>query len=146
MNQRENGHSLGNRLSAGLLLVALGAVAYVTLTNRNADASEPVIPEGAALSSWQHNGQYGRYVLRLAHTGRIPTGKQLVATVLSDTNCTPDDRGLSHCHNALRLPDGTQVTVINNHRMARNGCLRPGYELVLNAIDRQWVTGTIVNR
>lgn len=140
------GYSAVTRLTAVLLLVAAGVVSYMTLADRDAHANEPPIPEGVALSSWQNNGRDGRYVLQVMQEGAVPAGEQVVATVLSDTNCTPDERGLSHCHNALRLPDGSQVTVINNHRMAVNGCLRPGERLALSAVNRRWVAGRILDR
>ena len=53
------------------------------------------------------------------------------ARVLSDTRCTPDAHGVSHCLNRLRLADGRTVTVVHDHRMATMPCLSPGEHVSL---------------
>lgn len=48
------------------------------------------------------------------------------ATVLADLDCTPDAQDISHCHNPLRLADGSRVEVIHVHSMAAVPCLAAG--------------------
>ena len=48
------------------------------------------------------------------------------ATVLTDEQCQPDARGVSHCLNRLRLSDGTQIEVRHPHDMSDVACLSPG--------------------
>ncbi|HUZ64614.1 MAG TPA: hypothetical protein VMU82_13010 [Acetobacteraceae bacterium] len=48
------------------------------------------------------------------------------ATVLTDTNCMPDQADISHCHNALRLADGSTITVRHDHAIRRHPCFTPG--------------------
>lgn len=47
------------------------------------------------------------------------------AVVWSDSDCTPDDEGISHCLNELLIAD-SKVTIRHSHRMAQIPCLRPG--------------------
>jgi hypothetical protein len=56
----------------------------------------------------------------------MPPAVATTATVLTDTNCMPDHAGISHCHNALRLADGSTITVRHDHDMRRDPCFTPG--------------------
>ena len=53
------------------------------------------------------------------------------ATVLTDEQCQPDARGVSHCLNRLRLPDGTDIEVRHPHDMSKVPCLAPGEHVQL---------------
>jgi hypothetical protein len=55
----------------------------------------------------------------------------MMATVMSDTNCAADAQGVSHCHNQLRMNDGTMLTVQHNHRMSDTPCLSPGEHILV---------------
>lgn len=57
--------------------------------------------------------------------GRMP-GATTTAVVLTDTDCTPDFAGISHCRNELRLADGSTIAVRHHHDMQRYSCLSPG--------------------
>lgn len=48
------------------------------------------------------------------------------ATVLSDEECQPDARGVSHCLNRLRLWDGSEIQLRHPHVMTKVPCLAPG--------------------
>jgi len=48
------------------------------------------------------------------------------ATVLTDEQCQPDEHGVSHCLNRLRLPDGSEIQVRHPHNMDAVPCLAPG--------------------
>ena len=57
--------------------------------------------------------------------GIIPK-RPVRAIVETDENCTPDTYGISHCTNALQLPDGRILLVRHDHNMQAYPCLKPG--------------------
>ena len=57
--------------------------------------------------------------------GTVPR-RAVSATVLTDEDCAPDERGVSHCRNRLRLASGRTVTVRHPHRMSDVPCMTPG--------------------
>lgn len=57
--------------------------------------------------------------------GAAPEGRQQ-ATVTSDENCQPDDEGVSHCRNNIRLAGGEVIRVEHAHDMRVVPCLAPG--------------------
>jgi hypothetical protein len=59
--------------------------------------------------------------------GNLPDGVQQ-ATVLTDSNCTPDAEGISHCINVLKM-GRQQISLRHNHNMAEVPCLSPGEEV-----------------
>ena len=59
-------------------------------------------------------------------------GRRISATVLSDTRCNPDAKGVSHCLNRLRPAGGAVVTVVHDHRMMDMPCLSPGEHVTLS--------------
>lgn len=61
---------------------------------------------------------------RLVH-GAMPHA-QIRGTVLTDSECTPDMTGISHCRNEIRLADGSTIAVRHPHDMADVPCLSPG--------------------
>jgi hypothetical protein len=67
------------------------------------------------------------------------------AVVLTDTRCSPDARGVSHCLNRMRLADGTVVTAQHDHRMTEMPCLSPGEPVRLTPRRQDagyWSNGT----
>ena len=127
---------------AGVLAVA--AAVYAGGAPAQGDPAR--IPPGAAIKSWQDNGAEGRYVLQIIK-GQLPkTVKPITATVTSDTDCDADAQGLSHCHNILKLTDGTEITVIDTHNMHRNRCLGSGDQLALAGLGKPWIVGTLFKR
>ena len=66
---------------------------------------------------------------RMLH-GRLVGGQMPMAAtmgeVMSDEDCAPDDMGISHCRNAVRLADGRTIVVRHPHDMGRVPCLTPG--------------------
>lgn len=89
------------------------------------------------LGSWRQNGENGRYYAPLI-AGATPQ-RATVGTVRTDTDCTPDAQGLSHCHNVIELPSGRTVTVQDNHDMRVNRCLSPGEAVTVMPIGPGWV-------
>jgi hypothetical protein len=58
-------------------------------------------------------------------SGNLPA-QPVTATVLTDENCDPDEAGISHCINSLRMPDGSTTQVRHHHPMSTVACLTPG--------------------
>ncbi|HUW37826.1 MAG TPA: hypothetical protein VMV91_10885 [Rhodocyclaceae bacterium] len=136
-------HPTGRWLLGALVMGALGAAAvYYTTGPRG--SGEPAIPAGVQLSSWYDNGHDGRYVLQVADGHAPSAGERVAGIVRSDSNCTPDAQGLSHCHNAIELANGEQITVIDTHQISRNPCLKAGGKITLTGIGSSWITGTLV--
>ena len=128
---------------AGVSFVA--AMILVSLTQGGMDkAKEPIMPHGVALSQWSNNGQHGQYVLQVLDGTAPAAGRTLPGVVINDTHCTPDARGLSHCHNVIALEDGRQITVINTHTMKRHHCLESGERVSLRRINVSWVKATLL--
>lgn len=119
-------------IAAAALLVALGACGAGTQSG---------IPAGAGIHSWYENGTGGRYVAPVIEGSARSLGSgSRIGVVLSDTNCAPDARGLSHCHNGIAFGDGTEITVMDNHQMSRHRCLRPGERVRVSLLKGDWVT------
>jgi len=89
------------------------------------------------LASWQHNGEDGRYYAPLIE-GATPRQATL-GTVRTDTDCTPDAQGLSHCHNVIELLSGDTITIQDDHDMRVNRCLDPGEVVTVTPIAPGWV-------
>jgi len=64
--------------------------------------------------------------------------------VTTDTDCDADAQGVSHCHNILKMADGTQMTVIDSHNMHRFRCLGPGDQMTFTTAGKGWVIGTLL--
>ena len=58
-------------------------------------------------------------------SGTMPT-TVVRATVVTDEQCQPDARRISHCLNRLRLADGSEIQVRHPHNMQAVACLAPG--------------------
>ncbi|TSA10453.1 MAG: hypothetical protein D4R74_14710 [Betaproteobacteria bacterium] len=133
-------HYPAGRLLLGLLV--LGAAALYSYKVQAA-SDQPPIPHGVAMQSWQDNGQDGRYLLQLAQGQALKAGKPVIGTVTSDTDCEIDAEGLSHCHNNIKLADGSEIMVIDTHNMHRNRCLGAGDRLSLTGVKGPWIMGTL---
>ena len=107
-------------VAAGFLVAGLSSAAW---------AWEPKLPNGVrGPSSWYLNGKGGRYFVPIIQ-GKLlgPT----IGIVKTDSNCTPDDQGLSHCHNRIELPSGRTITIQNTHKMKNFRCLSPGEQIAV---------------
>ncbi len=79
-----------------------------------------VAPTGQKLP--QPSGINGVLMASLV-SGQLPA-EATQATVQTDTNCTPDPQGVSHCLNQLTI--GTlEVTIQHHHAMSTTPCLTP---------------------
>ena len=88
-------------------------------------SSSPVV-QSRRCGPWRgcENGKDGIDVVDLL-SGTAPAAP-VTATVLTDEQCMPDRYGISHCLNALRLPDGSRITVRHSHDMNEYACLIQG--------------------
>lgn len=131
---------------AGLLL-ALAAAAVLLWPTAPAQAASNQPQQATAsndvpafitdLASWQHNGENGRYYAPIID-GATPAQATL-GTVKTDTDCTPDQEGLSHCHNVIELLSGGTITIQDNHNMMINRCLSPGEQVTVTPLHNGWV-------
>ena len=132
---------------AGVLgLFAVGAIAFAVAPS--GDAAAPSVPSsGKARESVspaqgelrtllvfrdaEPSRSQGAALRAQLLDGRVPAGRN-VAVVLTDEDCAPDAEGISHCTNALRLPDGSTFTVRHPHSMAAVPCLAPGEDVLVS--------------
>lgn len=85
----------------------------------------------------QKNGVNGIYVVNLL-SGSFEG--EVKGKVLSDTNCTPDEEGISRCHNEIELDNQQKIMVVTPHNMQKNRCLRPGESVRLSKTEEGKVT------
>lgn len=79
--------------------------------------------------SYCQNGRAGIDVAMLK-SGTVPK-RPVKAIVETDENCMPDAYGISHCTNALQLPDGSTLVVRHDHNMQVYPCLKPGETVMI---------------
>jgi hypothetical protein len=65
--------------------------------------------------------------------GTKPPSSETDAVVVTDENCTPDAKGVSHCRNEIRMASGKTVRVQHDHRMHEVPCLVPGEKVRLRS-------------
>ena len=128
----------GNKFILSGLIVA--GISASLLGAPIAMSAQPEIPTGAGISSWVENGSGGKYTLQILE-GTLPeAGKSVTAKVLSDSNCAPDEEGINHCENVIKMPDGSKLVGIDNHRMSVNRCLRAGEKVTISMLINGWAT------
>jgi hypothetical protein len=62
--------------------------------------------------------------------GHLPGG-EVGGMVMTDEDCAPDEHGVSHCRNLVRLDSGQTVALRHPHNMTYVPCLEPGERVVL---------------
>ncbi|MGP4108694.1 hypothetical protein [Virgibacillus sp. L01] len=107
------------------VVIALTLVLFVTLPSENNTAGNSLTQEEVESGlNLQENGESGTYTVNLI-SGNF--GQESKGKVLNDTDCTPDEEGISRCHNDIELVDSNKkITIVNPHNMKNNRCLRPG--------------------
>lgn len=132
---------LNTPFKARQLLVITATALLATVVACSANAQEPAIPSVAGIHSWYKNGAGGHYIAPLiAGSAQSLASGSRIGRVLTDTNCTPDAQGLSHCHNNIEFSDGSRITIMDTHQMSRHRCLRPGERVRVKLFSEQWVT------
>ncbi|TLP42300.1 hypothetical protein FDK21_20000 [Cohaesibacter sp. CAU 1516] len=129
---------LSNKLILSGLIIA--GISATLLGAPIAMSAQVEIPAGAGISSWVENGSGGIYTLQILE-GTLPeAGRSVTAKVLSDSNCAPDEEGINHCENEIKMPDGSKLKGIDHHRMSVNRCLRAGEKVTISMLTDGWAT------
>lgn len=66
-----------------------------------------------------------RRLSAMLEEGTMPA-RPMMAEVLTDSECAPDARMISHCRNVVRLTNGRQLVLRHPHDMTSVPCLAPG--------------------
>lgn len=138
-------------MAAMVAVVAVGVAMYVALEGRPKEGV-PVAPAGRAETGSAHDAnpasirtvlisdtlvdfvsEPGGDVRVFLSEGEMPA-RGTSATVLTDENCEPDERGVSHCLNRLDLVGGQTLQVIHHHRMTDVPCLTPGEQVLVEPL------------
>ncbi len=106
-------------------VIALTLLLFITLPSENNTAVDSLTQEEVeSRLNLQENGASGTYTVNLI-SGNF--GQESKGKVLNDTDCTPDEEGISRCHNDIELVNSNKkITIVNPHNMKNNRCLRPG--------------------
>ena len=67
-------------------------------------------------------------------TGQLPDGA-MQAIVRTDSNCQPDQEGISHCLNELAI-GSTTIVVRHHHKMRDVPCLTPGETINILSLEQ----------
>ena len=127
-------------LAAGILMISVMGIGVVSLGGHTMVPKEQdqIIPVSAM--NWQNNGANGQRIVKII-------GGHLVAptqgVVLTDTHCNPDAKGLSHCHNVIRLKNHQTIKVIDTHNIMHYGCLRIDEPVSVTPLGASWARVTI---
>ena len=68
---------------------------------------------------------HARRLSAMLEAGAMPHGP-MMAEVLSDTDCAPDEQMVSRCRNEMQLANGDKIVVRHPHDMRDVPCLAPG--------------------
>jgi hypothetical protein len=103
--------------------------------SRRAVAEHPVVvpeaPRTVSVSTTMPAPSPGpRRLAAMLEDGVLPS-RRAMAEVVSDTECTPDARMISHCRNEVRLADGRTIVLRHPHDMRDVPCLAPGESVLL---------------
>jgi hypothetical protein len=66
--------------------------------------------------------------------GQLPS-QAMQAVVQTDSNCQPDEHGVSHCLNELAVGEST-IMVRHHHKMSDVPCLTPGETVTLLSLEQ----------
>jgi hypothetical protein len=66
--------------------------------------------------------------------GQLPS-QAMQAVVQTDSNCQPDEHGVSHCLNELAIGSAT-VMVRHHHKMSDVPCLTPGETVTILSLEQ----------
>ena len=68
---------------------------------------------------------HARRLSAMLEAGAMPH-QPMMAEVLSDTECSPDEQMVSRCRNGMQLANGDRIVVRHPHDMRDVPCLAPG--------------------
>lgn len=112
--------------------LVIGALLFLLPRLGAQQGAQAISPPGFTFAT---NGEGGRYLVKLQQ-GTLPAQAQ--GTVRTDTNCTPDARGYSHCRNQIVLATGKSALVETTHIMDRYPCFVPGQTVSLAHQSGPW--------
>ncbi|QSO52854.1 hypothetical protein JZ785_02685 [Alicyclobacillus curvatus] len=134
---------------AGALLVSGIIIGFAevlhhpsSVTTVSKGSNTPTVGFNPTQFNWQENGAGGqRYVQVIQGSLTANVG----GIVKTDTDCTADSAGLSHCHNVIALDNQSQITVIDTHNMSKNPCLNPGERVNLQPVSQSFAKLVVVS-
>ncbi|MTT32581.1 hypothetical protein GMB86_11235 [Terrilactibacillus sp. BCM23-1] len=129
---------VGGMVALGLLLIFAWKFAQ---TNSNSHKKTSIETKIEALN-WQKNGKNGEYITK-RHEGMITT--KMEGIIQTDTDCSPDSKGISRCHNKIKLSNNKEVSVINIHNMKTYSCFKPGQKVTVEPLNQKWFKVIKVN-
>lgn len=113
---------------AATIFAAPLAIAALILAVGSGDADDSAPPGRTLLVSRAEMpppSRADRPLHALRVSGAVPR-RPTSGTVLTDEQCAPDARGVSHCLNEINLSNGQVLRVRHPHRMMDVACLAPG--------------------
>jgi hypothetical protein len=90
-----------------------------------------IAPGGAALPNLSATD---KLIMTSLVDGQLPR-QAVQAIVRTDSNCQPDEQGVSHCLNELAIGSAT-VVVRHHHKMSEVPCLTPGETVTILSLDQ----------
>ena len=90
-----------------------------------------IAPGGAALPNLSATD---KLLMTSLVSGQLPS-QAMQAIVRSDSNCQPDQDGVSHCLNELVIGSAT-VVVRHHHKMSAVSCLTPGETVAILSLEQ----------
>jgi hypothetical protein len=130
---------------AALAVALVAAAAALTLLDRNPAAAPPAapafvsehpvaVPEElrtvAVSTAMPMPSAAQRRLSAMLEEGAMPA-RPMMATVVTDTDCVPDEEMISRCRNEMLLEDGSTIVLRHPHDMTDVPCLAPGEQVRL---------------
>jgi hypothetical protein len=103
-------------------LKSIGQIALATILL--ALSGSPVLANGGGDMATMYRPGLPMETLHV-FTGVVPA-TPTEGLVLTDDWCTPDAKGMSHCLNQVKFPDGRIVVFKHDHMMRTVPCIVPG--------------------
>jgi hypothetical protein len=66
----------------------------------------------------------------MLETGAMPR-EPMMAEVLTDSDCAPDEQMVSRCRNGMQLRDQRRIVLRHPHDMSSVPCLAPGEQVLI---------------
>ena len=122
-----------------LALVAVGG-AWALLVRSSGTGTRYVsehptaVPETARIvtisARMPQPSMHARRLSAMLEAGPMPHAP-MMAEVLTDTDCAPDERMVSRCRNEMHLANGHRIVLRHPHDMSKVPCLAPGEQVLL---------------
>lgn len=120
---------------ATFLALAGAAAVLIAIGGRGHNPTSPVSEHEAAVPSIARTvavstampmpSAHARRLSAMLEEGAMPEDP-MMAEVVTDSDCTPDAKMISHCRNVMRLADGKEIVLRHPHGMSKVPYLAPG--------------------